>query len=232
MSARPRTAIIAVRVSVPGRDLAPIVGRGRDLDRAAEIIWVGDDQRALFAVDLDRSVPVARRRRSSSSSTRRRRSTNVRTPVTWVATSTGMRGPGERLAADDALGARARGDARDACHRPEQVDEIGDVIGAHVEHRAAAAEIVEGRARVPAFMARAHEEGGSADSAARSSPRRGIGARSGARRRETCPAPSRAARLAALAASTSVAASATVTPSGFSEWTCLPAAIALRPTST
>ena len=45
----------------------------------------------------------------------------------------------QRLAGDRPLGAGARGDAGDARDRAEQVDEGGDVVGRHVEHRAAAA---------------------------------------------------------------------------------------------
>ena len=132
-------AVVAVGVGVLGRDLAPVLGRGRDLDLAAEIIRVGNDQRARLAVDLDRDDACAARRRSSSSSTPPRRSTKSSAPVTWVATSTGMRVPAQRLAGDDALGRGARRDAADARDGTEQVDEVGDVVGAHVEHRAAAA---------------------------------------------------------------------------------------------
>ncbi len=45
----------------------------------------------------------------------------------------------------------------------EQVDEARHVIGAHVEHRPAAVEIVEAGIGMPALMAGAHEEGGAAD---------------------------------------------------------------------
>ena len=37
--------------------------------------------------------------------------------------------PGERRAGDDALGPRAGGDAGDARHRPEKVDQVGDIVG-------------------------------------------------------------------------------------------------------
>ena len=122
------------------------------------------------------------------------------------------------------------GDARD---RPEQVDEVGDVVGPHVEHRAAARGVVEGRARVPALVAGAHEEGGAGDRLAdRALVDRACG-RSGARRRGRCRARSRRAGRARCAASTSAAAPRQRrSPSGFSEWTCLPAASACRPTST
>ena len=65
----------------------------------------------------------------------------------------------QRLAGDRPLGAGARRDARDPCNRADQVHESGDVVGAHVEHRAATFGVVEGRVRMPALMAGAHEEG-------------------------------------------------------------------------
>ena len=69
----------------------------------------------------------------------------------------------QRLAGDESLRPRPRRDAGDPLDRPEQVDERGDVVGSHVEHRPAAGEIVEGRARMPALMTGAHEEGGSGE---------------------------------------------------------------------
>ena len=70
---------------------------------------------------------------------------------------------GERLAGDGPGRPRPRGDRGDARHRAEQVDEVGDVVGRHVEHRAAAAEVVEAGVRVPALVAGAHEEGGAGE---------------------------------------------------------------------
>ena len=72
----------------------------------------------------------------------------------------------QRLARDEALGAQARRDAADARDGAEQVDEVGDVVGPHVEHRAAAAEVIEARIGMPALVAGAHEEGRPADRAA------------------------------------------------------------------
>ena len=69
----------------------------------------------------------------------------------------------KRLAGDDALGPRPRRNAADASHRPEKIDEVGDIIGSHVEHRAAAGEVIEARVGMPALVARAHEERGAAD---------------------------------------------------------------------
>src|SRR5208282_1784144 len=69
----------------------------------------------------------------------------------------------ERLARDESLGPRARRDAADARHRTQEIDESGDVVGPHVEHGAAATEIEEGGIRVPALMARTHEERRAAD---------------------------------------------------------------------
>ncbi|MGY2934824.1 hypothetical protein ACVWZ6_004426 [Bradyrhizobium sp. GM6.1] len=63
-----------------------------------------------------------------------------------------------RLAGDQPLGFRTRGRAHHARHRAEQLHEIGDVVRAHVKHRAAAAQIIETRRRMPALMAGAAEE--------------------------------------------------------------------------
>ena len=67
------------------------------------------------------------------------------------------------FARHEALVARARRDARDAGDGTEQVDEVGDVIGAHIEHRAAAGEIVEAGIGMPTLVAGTHEEGRPAD---------------------------------------------------------------------
>ena len=62
------------------------------------------------------------------------------------------------LAGDHALVPRARGHGRDRFHRAEHLDERGDEVWPHVEKRAAAFEVNEGRVGVPAFGAgRQHE---------------------------------------------------------------------------
>ena len=66
-----------------------------------------------------------------------------------------------RRCARAASGGRA-GDAHD---RPEQGDEAGQVVGAHVEQRAAARLVVEGGGRVPALVARGGPVHGGADGA-------------------------------------------------------------------
>ena len=58
---------------------------------------------------------------------------------------------------------RPGGDAADARHRPEKIDEVGDIVRAHVEHGAAAGEVIEARIGMPALVARAHEERRAAD---------------------------------------------------------------------
>lgn len=62
-----------------------------------------------------------------------------------------------RLAGDEPLVARRNGKARDFGDRSQQVNEIGNVIGSHIQHRPAANLVVEGGIRVPALMAGAHE---------------------------------------------------------------------------
>ena len=83
--------------------------------------------------------------------------------MTCVATWTGIRVPfsGSLVIRRSERSRVATPD--DAFDRPEQIDQVGHVIGAHVEHRPAAGQIVEGGVGVPAFVAGAHEEGGPAD---------------------------------------------------------------------
>ena len=88
---------------------------------------------------------------------------NSSVPATWVATSTGISVPFSGSLVISALDARLRGRAHDARDGPEQLDEVGDVVGPHVEHRPAAAQIVEARRRMPALVAGAHEEGAAGD---------------------------------------------------------------------
>ena len=124
---------------------------------------------------------------------------------------------------------RGRGvDAGDARHRAEQVDEVGDVVGPHVEHRPAAGLVVEGRVRVPALVAGAHEEGGAADRHADGAVVDQLAAGLvGAAEKGVGGAADAHAALAA-APRPAAAASASAMPSGFSECTCLPAATALQ----
>lgn len=68
-----------------------------------------------------------------------------------------------RFAGDEAFIARSNGKTRHFGHRAEQVDEVGDVIGTHIEHRPAANLVIEGGVGMPALMAGAHEGGGAAD---------------------------------------------------------------------
>ena len=155
-------AIIAVGVSVPGRNLAPILRSGRELDLAAKIVRVGHDERSRLAVDLDWRVLVPRHIETHGHRDRRaarehERSRDVRGNLDRDARS------GEGLARDEAFASGARRDAADARHGAEEVDEVGDVVRPHVEHGAAALEVVETGIRMPAFMARTQEEGRAAD---------------------------------------------------------------------
>ena len=68
-----------------------------------------------------------------------------------------------RLAGDEALIAWRNGKTCHLGDRAEEVDEIGDVIGSHIQNWPAANLVIEGGVRVPAFMAGAHESGRSAD---------------------------------------------------------------------
>ena len=58
------------------------------------------------------------------------------------------------------VGEAGLGRTGDALHRPEHRDQRGQVVGAHVEHRAAADLVVELRIGVPALVTVADHEGG------------------------------------------------------------------------
>ncbi len=87
-------------------------------------------------------------------------------PATWVATSTGMVVPLSGSLVTRALVAKTRSHAGDALHRADQVDEGGNVIRTHVEHRSGTLAIVETGIGMPAFVAGTHEESGAGDGAA------------------------------------------------------------------
>src|SRR6478609_3102079 len=65
----------------------------------------------------------------------------------------------ERLAGDQAFAAHTRGRPGDARDGPYEVDQSGDVVRPHVEHRTASSGVIKGRIRVPALMTRTHESG-------------------------------------------------------------------------
>ena len=153
----PHDAVVAVGVGMLGRHLLPVLARRGDFDVAAEPVGVGHGERRFGPVDLDRPMAMARHVEAHHQGDHRagmefERPGRVGGHLHRDARSL------QRLAGDQAFAPRARGDAGDALDRAEQVDEIGDVVGAHVEHRAAAGGIVERRARMPALMSRAHEE--------------------------------------------------------------------------
>ena len=155
-------AVVAVGVGALGRDFAPVFGSSRQLDLAAEIVRVGNDERAGLAIEFDRSVPVPRDveahcHRDRRSARERQRPGDVRGDLDGNARTR------ERLAGDETLGPGSGRNAADARHRPEEIDEVGDIIGSHVEHRAAAGEVIEAGIGMPALMARAHEERRAAD---------------------------------------------------------------------
>ena len=85
---------------------------------------------------------------------------------------------------------------------------------------------------MPALVAGAHEEGGAGDRRADGALVDQLAAGLVGAAEEGVGRAADAQALAPSRPSSSVRASATVMPSGFSEWTCLPAASACRPTST
>ena len=88
---------------------------------------------------------------------------NSSVPATWVATSTGISVPfiGSLVTSRSDRGRAV--EPMTLATGPEQLDQIGDVVWPHVEHRPAAAQIVEAGRRVPALVARTHEEGAAGD---------------------------------------------------------------------
>ena len=83
--------VVAVRVGASGRDLAPVLRSGRELDLAAEMVGVGNDERASLAVELDRTVAVETSKLMVIETAAPL--ANISVPVTCVATSTGTRVP-------------------------------------------------------------------------------------------------------------------------------------------
>ena len=83
---------------------------------------------------------------------------------------------GRRLHRDDLALARLTGDGarrvghggqrRDPLDRTDQVDQVGDVVGAEIEDRAAAGQEEEVRVRMPHLHARAHHVAGARRDAA------------------------------------------------------------------
>ncbi|ENN84128.1 hypothetical protein RHSP_78414 [Rhizobium freirei PRF 81] len=155
-------AVVAVGIGCGDLALGEFAALLQELHRAAETVRIGHDQRALGAVDFERHMLVAGDieahadlddgtiGKGHDAGDMRR---HMHGDVLAVA----------RLAGDDALLARRDGKAGDLRDGAEQVDEIGDVIGTHIEHRAAADFVIESRIRMPALMAGAHEGGGAAD---------------------------------------------------------------------
>ena len=148
--------------------------RARNSIVAAEAVRVGHEQAALGAVELDRQRGGGAARRSSSTmrddraggefaACRRRGSA----PRPGSAALQRLAGDGARLVR---RATACAGDAR--APGPSRLTSSVIVVGADVEHRAAAALEVEGRVRVPALHARAHEAGGAADRRGRWRPRR------------------------------------------------------------
>ena len=82
------------------------------------------------------------------------------TPATWVGTSTLIIVPYFGWLVMVRSGKVIARRAGDAAHRADQVDQGGQVVGAHVEHRAAAGLVVELGIGVPALVAVAQHEGG------------------------------------------------------------------------
>ena len=114
-------------------------------------------------------------------------------PATCVATSTSIFWPlSGSLVMRRSLRTREvdPGDARDGS---DEVDQRGDVVRPHVEHRTAAGGVVEGGIRMPALVTGTHEEGRASHRLGRSRLRRRACGRSGGRHRERCRAHSRRA---------------------------------------
>jgi diguanylate cyclase (GGDEF)-like protein/PAS domain S-box-containing protein len=136
-----------------------------DLHLAAEEVRVGREHAALAAVELERQalvLPDVPRRAERDVGAARERQHAV------------DRGrhldldhlPFQRLAGHRAGGEAARGLARDPDHRAQQVDQLGDVVGADVVDRPAAALEEEVGVGVPGFHAVAEHGGGAGDDAA------------------------------------------------------------------
>ena len=93
---------------------------------------------------------------------------------------------------------------RNAAHRPQGVNQSGEIVRPHIEQRTAAQIVVEGRVRMPGFDPRPHHERRAGHGLADRAGVDQAAARSGGRRPETYPArspraPRRRARQAEYA---------------------------------
>ena len=155
--------------AVRQRNLAPRLCAGAPKQhRSTKPVWVRHHQRAFGAIDFDvRQVvcPDVKAHHDCGYHTvcEVQRAGQVRRHIDVDHVTI------FRLAGDHALREGDLAGAGDARYRAEQVDQRGDVVGAHVQHRTAARLVEEGRVRVPVFVTVAnHERGrcnGSADPA-------------------------------------------------------------------
>jgi hypothetical protein len=150
-------AVVAVGVSVSRLDLAPVLGCVREFDPAAEVVGIRNDQRAGFAIKLDRNMFMPRHveahgHRDCRAARKQKRPRDMGRDFDRNALSR------KRLAGHETFRPRACRHAADARDGTEKIDERGDIVGAHVEHGAASAEVVEAGIRVPTLVARTHEE--------------------------------------------------------------------------
>ena len=142
---------------VPRRDLLLFAGLVGDEDVAAEEVRIGHIDRAFGTVELDIVVAVAERIPARAD-----RDDRARMEL-QDAVDRGRGADLDLLAVhrragrgDGAVRLGAVGEGRDALDRPDQVDEVGDVVRPDVEHGTGADLEEEVRVRVPVFHAAAH----------------------------------------------------------------------------
>ena len=119
---------------------------------AGESVRVGDDDRALGAVDLHDTVPL-QRRVEAQQTVRLLTALEHREHLKGGGHLHREPGAGVRSGAYLALGVRLHARGRDAVHGAEQTDQCGEVVGAHIQQRTGTAGEQELRAGMPQVRA-------------------------------------------------------------------------------
>src|SRR6185295_8386051 len=151
-------AVVAVSVAMLDAALGPVLVAS-NLDRAAEAVRVGHEKRRFGPVEFNRRMPVlghikTHRHGNHGATNESQRSRDVSRNLDLDRLS------GQRLAVYLASFTRTYGHPGYLLDGPEKVNQIGYVVGAHVEHRPADRCVVEGRIGMPALVPRAHEKSG------------------------------------------------------------------------
>src|ERR1700722_8409806 len=137
-----------VAIVMRERDLGPVTVANLQAYRTTERVGVGHTQASLCSMDLDegkfRTPDIEARHNSSDCTVGELHLTGyVRRRIHFdQLTAFG-------LAPDDPFGKTRARKSRYGIDGPDQIDQRGQVVRSHVEHRAGAWLVIEGRIRVP-----------------------------------------------------------------------------------